>query len=131
MPQNKFALARYRLIDEILRRQESVKTEEIVKMCREKLGFRVTARTIQMDMYAMKNDSFVGSFLPICYCKKRKAYYYSEEPVGIFLALCLSKSEYLLLQEIKVKIENEIPKEDYQLYCSLLRKIEIHLNKSF
>ncbi len=123
MPQNKFALARYRLIDEILRRQECAKTMEIAEMCREKLGFKVTQRTIQLDMDAMKNDPFLGYFLPINYCNRRKAYYYDEKSVEIFLVLCLTEQELSFLQKLKDFLRDAIQDNDFNLYCSFLNKV--------
>ncbi len=128
MPQNKFALARYRLIDELLRKRECVKTMEIVETCQDQLGFKVTARTIQMDMDALQNDPFLGCFLPICYCNRRKAYYYSEEPGEIFLALRLSEEEFALLQKLKEFLHDKMPEDHFQLYCSFLRKILNYCN---
>lgn len=67
MAQNKYALARYYLIDGLLRRYEYVKTSTIVEICRERLKCTITQRTIQMDIYAMLNDSFLGYYAPIEY----------------------------------------------------------------
>lgn len=78
MPQNKFAIARYSLIDELLRKRIYVKTATITETCKQLLGYEVSQRTIQMDLHSMKNDSFLGFFAPIEYCAKRKAYYYFD-----------------------------------------------------
>lgn len=71
MPVNKYALARYVLIDKLLRNHKYVKTNHIVKYCREMLHCDVTQRTIQMDIISMQNDSFIGYYAPIEYCKKK------------------------------------------------------------
>ena len=78
MPQNKFAIARYALIDELLQKGIYVKTATITETCKQTLGYEVSQRTIQMDLHSMKNDSFLGFFAPIEYCAKRKACYYQD-----------------------------------------------------
>ncbi|GEM_PF-5814038 len=78
MPQNKFALARYYIIDNLLHKYKYVKTSTILDYCKEITGYEVTRRTIQMDISAMKNDAFLGFFAPIDYCNVKKAYYYSD-----------------------------------------------------
>jgi hypothetical protein len=72
MAQNKFALARYCMIDNLLNKHEYVKTAYIAEICRRKLKCSITQRTIQMDIDAMRNDSFLGYFAPIEYCPAGK-----------------------------------------------------------
>jgi len=72
MPVNKYALARYLLIDKLLRKHTYVKTRYIVEYCRERLKCDISQRTIQMDISAMQNDSFIGFYAPIGYCKKKR-----------------------------------------------------------
>ena len=124
MPQNKFALARYRLIDELLRQQTFIKTNFVVNMCMERLGFNVTQRTIQMDIEALKNDPFLGCFYPISYCKRRKAYYFYDEPITSFSTLCISRNEILLLRELKNILSDKLVPEDYETFSSFLTKLE-------
>lgn len=78
MPQNKFALARYAVIDELLKKNPYVKTSTITETCKRILGYEVSQRTIQLDLNSMKNDPFLGLLAPIEYCSKRKAYYYKD-----------------------------------------------------
>ncbi len=78
MPQNKFAIARYRLIDSMLRRNDYVKTREIVERCSERTGFRVSRRTIQLDIETMRFDPFLDYNAPIGYCPRRKAWFYDD-----------------------------------------------------
>lgn len=78
MPQNKFALARYRLIDTLLRRRSRVKTAEMARFCRHETGFSVSQRTIQLDLEAMQHDPFLGFFAPIAYDSACRAYYYTD-----------------------------------------------------
>ena len=78
MPQNKFAIARYAVIDELLKKNTYVKTAVIAETCKRNLGYAVSQRTIQLDLNSMKNDTFLGFFAPIDYCSKRKAYFYKD-----------------------------------------------------
>lgn len=78
MPQNKFAIARYAVIDELLRKHTYVKTSAIAETCKRNLGYAVSQRTIQLDLNSMKDDTFLGFFAPIEYCPKRKAYFYKD-----------------------------------------------------
>lgn len=130
MPQNKFALARYRLIDSLLRKNEFVKTKDIVERCFDELGFKVTQRTIQMDMNTLKEDPFIGCFFPIEYNQKEKAYFYLEEPKGFFLSLCVIENEYFVLESLQDFLKNKIMEEDYQSYCSFFHKIQHYLRSN-
>lgn len=123
MPQNKFAQARYRLIDQILRKQSFVKTSEIVKQCKNELGMRVSNRTVQMDMETLKNDPFLGFYLPICYCHRRKAYYYDENASGFFTTIYLSNRDLLQLYALKRHIEQSVPEPEFRFYCTFLQKL--------
>ncbi len=78
MPQNKFAFARYRIIDALLSRHDYVKTSVIVDACFARTGFRVSRRTVQMDIEAMRFDPFLGFDAPIDYCPRRRAWFYSD-----------------------------------------------------
>jgi len=83
MPQNKYAFARYHIIDRELSRRNFVKTSEIVDICRNEFGFNVSAKTIQMDMNAMQYDSFLGYNAPIAYNNTKRAYYYTDSSYSI------------------------------------------------
>lgn len=127
MPQNKFALARYRLIDSLLRRYEFVKTKDIVERCMDEFGFNVTQRTIQMDMKTLKEDPFIGCFFPIEYNGCKRAYFYSEKPKGFFLSLCMIEDEYFVLENLCDFLKNKIMEEDYQAYCSFFYRLQNYL----
>lgn len=71
MAVNKYALARYALIDKLLHKFSYVKTIDMVDFCKKRLKFNITQRTIQMDIYTMQYDSFLGYYAPIEYCKKK------------------------------------------------------------
>ena len=89
MPQNKFALARYSVIDAMLRRNDYVKTSSIVKKCIESTGYKVSARTIQLDIEAMRYDPFLGYNAPISYNSRHKAYYYEDRSYMLYPFTCI------------------------------------------
>lgn len=128
MPQNKFALARYRLIDSLLRKYEFVKTKDIVERCVDEFGFQVTQRTIQMDMNTLREDPFIGCFFPIEYNHRQRAYFYSEKPKGFFLSLCVIENEYIVLKNLCDFLKNKIMEEDYLTFCSFFNRIQNYLN---
>jgi hypothetical protein len=127
MPQNKFAIARYRLIDSLLSKNEFVKTKDIVEKCVDTLGYNVTQRTIQMDMKTLKEDPFIGCFFPIEYSYFERAYYYSELPKGVFLSLRVFESEYFVLESLMTLLKDNLSEEDYQSYASFFLKIKNYL----
>ncbi|MDR2084126.1 MAG: hypothetical protein LBP67_03930 [Bacteroidales bacterium] len=128
MSQNKFALARYRLIDSLLRKHDFVKTKDIVERCIDELGFNVTQRTIQLDMCALKEDPFVGCYFPIEYDNYKKAYFYYETPPSFFLSICITENEYNVLDNLRIFLKNKIPDDDYDVYCSFLPKIQNNIS---
>lgn len=83
MPQNKYAFARYHIIDRELSRKDYVKSSEIVDICRDEFGFNISSKQIQEDMKAMQYDSFLGYNAPIDYDKSKKAYYYTDSSYSI------------------------------------------------
>lgn len=99
MPQNKFAIARYAVIDELLRKHTYVKTSTIAETCKRNLGYEVSQRTIQLDLNSMKDDTFLGFYAPIDYCQKRKAYFYKDSDYQ-FGYQQLNISELNLLEDV-------------------------------
>lgn len=85
MPANKYALIRYRVIDECLtnRFRSYPSKEDIRAACEDALygsqDARVSISTIEKDMHAMRNDISLGYEAPIAYHKYHKGYYYTEE----------------------------------------------------
>jgi predicted DNA-binding transcriptional regulator YafY len=124
MPQNKFALARYYMIDNLLNKHEYVKTAYIVEICQRKLNCNITQRTIQKDIDAMRNDSFLGYFAPIEYCRRRKAYYYREVDFRLF-PHSFSNKEISLMQNLLVLMQNSILDDDYELLEGIVAKIKM------
>ncbi len=122
MPLNKFSLARYQLIHQLLSTREFVKTAEIVEACGERLGFSVTQRTIQSDLQAMRADEFLGIYAPIAYCALNKAYYYHDASFN-FQFFCFSVSEIELVERIKQRWEAEFSEQDRSSLKSILNKM--------
>jgi len=124
MAQNKYALARYCLIDSLLHRYEFVKTNYIVEVCRKRLKCNITQRTIQMDIDAMKNDSFLGYFAPIEYNQVRKAYYYKNRDYQL-VPLRFSKMELSFLQRLLILTRGKLLKNEHRLLENIVNKIKI------
>lgn len=123
MPQNKFAFARYRIIDFMLRRHDYVKTAAIVEQCRSRTGFDVTSRTIELDIAAMRYDTFLGYFAPIVYDSRRKAYCY-ERPYTLSPKF-FTGAEYSLLREICSVCRARISDQKYNELERIVFKIEL------
>ena len=80
---NKHPFGRYQIIDRELCRREWIKTNELVKIISDELSLNVSARTINEDINAMKNDSVLGYFAPIEVDTRNKAYYYTDKDYTI------------------------------------------------
>lgn len=124
MPQNKFAIARYRIIDTQLRRCGYVKTSAIVEQCLREVGFRVTARTIELDMAAMRDDELLGYFAPIGYDTHRRAFYYTE-PYE-FPGVRFTRGEITLLRSVCSKIRRSIPESDWATLEGIINKMTLY-----
>lgn len=127
MPQNKFALARYCVIDNLLRKHGHVKTVFIVDVCRKNLNCSITQRTIQMDIEAMKNDSFLGYYAPIEYCNQKKAYYYRDADFRLF-PYQFSNEEISLMEELLIFLHNFVLDDKYKLLIKIVDKIKMFNN---
>lgn len=124
MAQNKYALARYCLIDSLLRRYERVKTIYIVDVCQKRLRCKITQRTIQMDIDAMKNDSFLGYFAPIEYDRSKKAYYYKDADYQL-IPMRFSNKELSLLQRLLILTKGNLLEEEHVLLKNIVNKIKM------
>lgn len=123
MPQNKYALARYRLIDNALRKNEYVKTTYLVELCKDRLDYNVSQRTIQMDIEAMKNDAFLGFFAPICYCSKHKAYYYFNKDFALS-PLGFQECEINVLDYLCIFLQGKIEDKYYNIFIIIVKRIK-------
>lgn len=124
MPQNKYALARYYLIDNLLQEYHYVKTKFIVECCKERMGYSISSRTIQMDIAAMKNDDFLGFYAPIDYSVSRKAYYYKDSSYRL-LPFGITKLEVHLLEAFFEDHCMNLKKENMDLLHSLINRLKI------
>ncbi|MCD8179581.1 MAG: hypothetical protein LUE98_20165 [Tannerellaceae bacterium] len=122
MPQNKFALARYQLIDILLHRFDYVKTSFMVEYCFDKTGYKITRRTIQKDIDTMKYDPFLGLFAPIEYSSTRKAYFYTDKEY-ILSPFSILKDEILRLEELINLYKKELQRDHYEECIQILNKI--------
>jgi predicted DNA-binding transcriptional regulator YafY len=107
MPKNKNALIRYRIIDVTIRNKQKPfpSKQELIDACNG-LG-KVSARTIDKDLYDMKFDEELGYFAPIEFDRKERGYFYIDESYSI----------------------NKIPLKQEDLYamefaCSILKPFE-------
>lgn len=123
MPLNKFSLARYQLIHQLLSTKEFVRTSEIVAACEELLGFSVTMRTIQLDLQAMRYDQFLGIFAPISYCASRKAYYYHDNTYT-FQYSRFSVHEIELVERIKNRWKADLSEHERSCLRNILHKMQ-------
>ena len=74
MPQNKYAFARYRVIDRLLQSGHLVTTTDIVEACTKQMGTTVSPRQIQHDINYMRGDTPFGYGAPIDSSKKGHRY---------------------------------------------------------
>jgi predicted DNA-binding transcriptional regulator YafY len=85
MPANKYALIRYRVIDECLtNRYRTFPTkEDLRRACEDALygsqNERISISTIEKDIYAMRYDTSLGYEAPIEFHKGEKGYRYTDE----------------------------------------------------
>lgn len=128
MPQNKYALARYSLIDSLLQQFDYVKTSLIVEQCQKRLGYKVTPRTIQLDIEAMRHDCFLSYFAPIDYCRFHKAYYYKDSDYQLF-PFHFSTQEVVLLDHLLTVTKNVIHVEQFNVFRDIVAKVKMVANK--
>lgn len=124
MPQNKHALIRYHIIDCLLRQNEYVKSAFIAISCQEKTGYKVSQRTIQLDIEAMRHDSFLRFFAPIEYCKKRKAYYYINQDFRL-MPFQFANEEIQLLEHIYQIVEFKIAEDQRYMLDGMIVRMKI------
>lgn len=85
MPLTKYALARYRIIDNCLRnkRRPYPTLEDLADACANTLNRDISISTIEKDLAAMKNGAPEGAPAPIVYSKINKGYFYAEQGFSI------------------------------------------------
>jgi predicted DNA-binding transcriptional regulator YafY len=127
MPQNKFALARYRIIDSMLRNNDYVKTSTIALNCFNRIGFHVSQRTIQQDIEAMRYDSLLGYNAPISYCSRLKAYYYEDRKYMLY-PFSFSQTELTVLENIIEVCPFCDKAQCHDTLCNITEKIKFHMD---
>jgi predicted DNA-binding transcriptional regulator YafY len=102
MALNKYAAIRYRIIDECIRSRTRPypSKEELRTACEEALygtsdGSRISASTIDKDLWALKNESVFG-YAPIAFDRFRGGYYYTDP--GFSLDLPLTTDDISLIR---------------------------------
>jgi predicted DNA-binding transcriptional regulator YafY len=89
MAVNKNALMRYRIIDRCLTNSARPypSKSDLQRACEEALygsyRERISASTIEKDMWAMKNESSLGFYAPIAFHRDHKGYYYTDAEYSI------------------------------------------------
>jgi len=98
MPANKYALLRYRIIDNCLTNKYKPfpSKEELRQACEDHLygssGEAISESTIEKDLWAMRNESDLGYNAPIAYHGGKRGYYYTD-PNFTIKDLALHKEE--------------------------------------
>lgn len=77
MANSKQAPLRYQIIDRELRRNDYVKTTELVEAIHRTLGIKVSKKTVNNDINDLIDDPVLEA--PIDYCDSRKAYFYKNQ----------------------------------------------------
>src|SRR4051812_29132301 len=98
MPKTKDTFSRYMVIDEVLRNWKPVKTEQLARICSDRIGKPISQRSIQKDIDDMRFDTSLNINAPINYDTKRKAFYYDKGAASIlFPTINLSDEEITAL----------------------------------
>ncbi len=120
MPANKFAMFRYMLIDNMLRRGRRVSLQEIRHACRDRLGVEVSESTILHDISDLRSDSTLGFRAPIA--NKDGYYYYDEDNYSIFGAN-LSEDEAVALVFFREVLEMFSDTEIYSDFKGAIQRL--------
>jgi predicted DNA-binding transcriptional regulator YafY len=84
MSKNKNALIRYRVINRCLIDYGICSKEKLIEACEETLDiYPLGERTIDKDIYDMRNDNGLSYYAPIKYDKIRNGYYYEDPDYSI------------------------------------------------
>jgi len=112
---NKQALLRYRIIDELITRNNYPTMQDIIALCKDRLGKEFSKETIQKDIEAMKNDLSLGYEAPIKFNRTHRGYEYTDKEFSI------NTTNLNNLEKEQIKSASEI----------LLQFKEAKLGKSF
>ncbi len=100
MPKNLDAVIRYRVIDRCLRSKgHAFPTKDYLReKCAEVVGVNeISVRTLEKDLYEMRNNEALGYFAPIKFDTYKKGYYY-EDPSYSIDKLPIGEEDLLAIQ---------------------------------
>lgn len=84
MSKNKNALIRYRVINRCLTDYKICSKEQLIKACEDALDIHpLGERTIDKDIYDMRNDNGLAYYAPIKYDRNQGGYYYDDPDYSI------------------------------------------------
>ncbi len=84
MAKNKNALIRYRVINRLLIDHNICPKEQLIEACEDTLDIHpLGERTIDKDIYDMRNDNGLAYYAPIKYDRNRGGYYYDDPDYSI------------------------------------------------
>lgn len=124
MANSKQAPVRYQVIDRELRRQDYVKTAQLVNAVYSVLGVKVSLKTINNDINDMKSDPVLNYNAPIEYCNSQKAYYYIDKEYSI--AKFGLKEEDIIALTFYAQTINQY--KDYEVFRDFSSAIEKIMN---
>ena len=100
MPKNLDAVIRYRVIDRCLRSKGHAfpSKDYLREQCAEVIGVNeISVRTLEKDLYEMRNNEALGYFAPIKFDTYKKGYYYEDASYSID-KLPISEDDLLAIQ---------------------------------
>jgi predicted DNA-binding transcriptional regulator YafY len=83
MPQNKHAIIRYKVINQMLTKGKTASKKMLAEACSGTLDKAISLRTIENDIYAMRYSEGLGYFAPIEYNYHERAYFYNDPAYSI------------------------------------------------
>ena len=81
-------MVRVLAIDRRLRKLPYPSLDDLIEAVKEaRDGISVGKRTVQLDIQIMRQHGGLRTYAPIVYCKRRKAYHYSDKEYSLVEAL--------------------------------------------
>jgi len=99
MPKNKNASVRYDVIDRCLTNKlhKFPTLAYLAQKCSERVGVDIEEKTIEKDLYDMRNSAALAYYAPIAYNRQNRGYHYTEQGFSI-RQLPLSDEEWEALR---------------------------------
>lgn len=131
MPVNKYALIRYRVIDQKIRNKYKPypNMEELIEACSEALGKEISKSAIEKDIQSMKEDGSLGYYAPIKYSRRYKGYYYEDDNYTID-KLPLSEEDAEAIKFATLTLSQFKNSPVFKQYASAIDKIADRINLS-